>query len=353
MKKKITVTVPKLTSPGGVSSFWNALLPEFIKFEDLDLTVLEIGGHRKNALGPIIDQWNFSKFKNRDVDLVILNPSLGFRSFFRDVLFAKQLVKKKVPFVVFFHGWNLDFEKKVDVKYSRLFLGSLGKAEKIFVLSSDFKKKLQQWGYKGDIIIQTTTVNNNLLKDIEYNQDFKINEELSILFLSRLLKEKGVYETIAAFRGIKKNNPGIQLIIAGEGKEYSNLESLIRNDNDILMVGHVEGKEKIRLFKKCHVYCLPSYSEGLPTSVLEAMAFGIPVITTRVGGLNDFFKDGEMGYLVEPKNVKQLEYKLSALISNKDLLVKIGEFNYQYAHNNIISPIVAKRFYKQILEVLS
>ena len=74
MKKKITVTVPKLTSPGGVSSFWNALLPEFIKFEDLDLTVLEIGGHRKNALGPIIDQWNFSKFKNRDVDLVILNP---------------------------------------------------------------------------------------------------------------------------------------------------------------------------------------------------------------------------------------------------------------------------------------
>ena len=106
------------------------------------------------------------------------------------MLFAKHLVKKKVPFVVFFHGWNLDFEKKVDVKYSRLFLGSLGKEEKIFVLSSDFKKKLQQWGYKGDIIMQTTTVNNNLLKDIEYNQDFKINEELSILFLSRLLKEK-------------------------------------------------------------------------------------------------------------------------------------------------------------------
>jgi len=353
MKYNITVTVPKLTSPGGVSSFWNALMPEFLKFDDVDLTVLQIGGHGKNALGPIIDQWNFSKFNTRDVDLVVLNPSLGFRSFFRDVLFAKQLVRKKIPFVVFFHGWNLDFQKKVDVKYSKLFLSSLGRAKKIFVLSSGFKKKLRQWGYKGEIIIQTTTVNSNLLNDIEYDLDFKFDKEVRILFLSRLLKEKGIYETIDAFRGLKEKIRGIQLIIAGEGKEYSNLENLIQNDNDIFMTGHVEGKEKIDLFKKCHVYCLPSYSEGLPTSVLEAMAFGIPVITTSVGGLNEFFKDGEMGFLVEPKNAKQLEDKLSTLLSNRDLLVKMGKFNYQYAHNNIVSPIVAKRLHKQVLEVLS
>ncbi|MGB5665579.1 MAG: glycosyltransferase family 4 protein, partial [Maribacter sp.] len=259
-----------------------------------------------------------------------------------------QLIKKKVPFVVFFHGWDLDFEKKVDEKYVKFFLNSLGKAKKIFVLSNDFKSKLLQWGYNGDIIIETTTVNSDLLAGYQYDQDCKNDKQIKILFLSRLLKEKGVYETINAFQNLNKEHPDLQLIIAGDGEEYKNIEKLVQNDTNINMAGYVVGQEKINLLKDCHIYCLPSYTEGLPISVLEAMAFGLPVITTRVGGLKDFFHDGKMGYFVEPKNSKQLEEKLRSLLSDKDQMATMGMYNFNYANENLLSHQVAKRLYKHL-----
>jgi hypothetical protein len=111
MKKHILITVPKLTRAGGVSSFWSALLPVLKKYEDLDIDTLEIGGNN-NIFGPIIDQWHFYKGTNTHIDLAVLNPSLALKSFFRDALFARRLVKKNIPFLVFFHGWHLEFEKK-------------------------------------------------------------------------------------------------------------------------------------------------------------------------------------------------------------------------------------------------
>ena len=352
MKKNIIITLSKLSSPSGVSSFWNAVLPFFYKLKSINTNTFEIGGHGINIFAILLDQWNFKKILNNEIDLVILNPSLGFRSFFRDGLFAKQLVKKKVPFVVFFHGWDLEFEKRVSKRYVKFFLNSIGKAEKIFVLSCDFKIKLLEWGYNGDILVETTTVDSKLLVGYDYSQNDKNNEKIKILFLSRLLKEKGIYETIEAFKQLRKKYQSIELTIAGDGSEYEKLKEFVKYDNHIEMTGHVEGKQKIDLFKKCHIYCLPSYTEGLPISVLEAMAFGLPIITSSVGGLKDFFQDGEMGYFVEPKNSKQLEGKLNLLLSDKNQMAEMGMYNFNYAHNNLISPMVAKRLYSHIEELL-
>ena len=164
MIKQILVTVPKLSLPGGVSAFWNALLPEFHKMDQVHFKTLEIGGHGKNVFGPVIDLWNLRKATKLSTDLILLNPSLGSRSFFRDAFFAKYLIRKNIPFVVFFHGWNLQFEERINKKYISFFQNSLGRAKKIFVLSSDFKEKLLAWGYQGEIVVATTTVDAKLLK---------------------------------------------------------------------------------------------------------------------------------------------------------------------------------------------
>ncbi len=349
MIKQILVTVPKLSLPGGVSAFWNALLPEFHKMDDVRFRTLEIGGHGKNVFGPLIDIWNLRKATKTTTDLIVLNPSLGSRSFFRDAFFAKYLIRNNIPFVVFFHGWNLKFEEKIDKKYVSFFQNTLGKAKKIFILSSDFKEKLLAWGFKGEVVVATTTVDAKLFeKQIVLKEDNSNQDTLKILFLSRLIAGKGIYETIKAFENLRNDKVNVQLIIAGSGEESETIKSLVEQNENITLTGHVTGQEKIELYKNCTLYCLPSYSEGLPTSVLEAMSFGKPVITTPVGGLKSFFQDGVMGFFVQPKDADDLEEKFRILIKDQGLRKKIGEFNFDYAHQHIMSDKVAKKMFEEI-----
>ena len=355
MKRNILIALPKLTTLGGVSSFWSSLLPILEKFEDINVQTLEIGGHGKNIIGPVFDQWNFYKITNSRIDLAILNPSLGSKSFFRDALFARRLAKKNISFLVFFHGWSLDFEKKVDEKYVNFFLRSFGQAKKIFVLSKDFKNKILEWGYRGDVVIETTNVNNMLLKDFSIKEKLdqvKTVKKIRILFLARLLREKGVFEMVEAFESLLKKFKNIELTIAGDGKDYEELKTRVEGNENIVVVGYVEGQDKIDLFRKSHIYCLPSYSEGLPISILEAMAFGLPVVTTDVGGLKEFFKDEKMGYFVQPKEVKQLSKKLELLLLDLDKVVEIGEYNYQYANEKLLNTVVAERIHQYMKSVL-
>lgn len=357
MKNKILITLPKLTTSGGVSSYWNALLPKLQAYDDLNISTLEIGGHGKNIFGTIIDQWNFKKIINKDIALAFLNPSLGSRSFYRDGLFAKQLIQRKVPFVVFFHGWDLNFERKVNKRYIKFFINSFGKAKKIFVLSSDFKRKIIEWGYIGEVILETTNVESSLIDDFSIKNkinDLKSTEKIKLLFLARLIRQKGVFETVNAFRSLSKKYHNIELTIAGDGEDLKDIRNYVKNDLKINVKGRVEGNKKITIFKGSHIYCFPTfYGEGLPTSILEAMAFGMPVITTNMGGLKEFFQNGKMGYLVEPKNVKEIEEKLELLLLNRDKMIRIGEYNYNYASENLINSVVAKRIYGHMLDVMN
>jgi len=352
MRKYILITVPKLNSSGGVSSFWCSLLPVLKKYEDLDIETLEIGGNN-NILGPFVDQWNFYKKTYTHIDLAILNPSLGLKSFFRDALFARRLAKKKIPFLVFFHGWNLGFEKKVDEKYRNFFLNTFGQAKKIFVLSENFKNKILEWGYEGKVVIETTNVDSSLLQDFSIEEkvnQIKNSEKIRILFLARLLREKGLFETLEAFNSLLETYTNIELIIAGDGKDREELESKVSDNANIIVTGYVEGQDKIDLFRTSHIYCLPSYSEGLPISILEAMAFGLPVVTTPVGGLKGFFKDGKMGYFVHPKETKQLSEKLELLLSDLDLVAEIGKYNYEYAHKKLLNSVQAERMHQYMMQ---
>ncbi len=348
------ITVPNLSAQGGVSAFWNSLFIAFEKFNDIKFKTLEVGGHGKNLLGPLLDQWRLKKALSSEIEIAFINPSLLSKSFFRDGLFAKQLIKKNIPFIVFFHGWDLEFEKKVEKYFIKFFLNSFGKSEKIFTLSPEFQKKIIDWGYKGEVIVETTMVDDSLLKNFFLKDKYEILEKrktIKILFLARIEREKGIFEMLKAFHELTHKIKDIELIIAGEGKDFEELKKVTLNEKNIQLLGHVEGEEKINLFKECNIYVLPSYSEGLPISVLEAMAFGLPVITTNVGGLKYFFQDQKMGYLTEPKNSNNLEKSIQQLLHDKDKRIKIGEFNFNYAQKNLTSTVVAKRVHQKIKEI--
>jgi glycosyltransferase involved in cell wall biosynthesis len=82
--------------------------------------------------------------------------------------------------------------------------------------------------------------------------------------------------------------------------------------------------------------------EGMPTSVLEAMAFGLPVISRPVGGIKDFFQNEKMGYLLESKDPAYYYEAIIKLLENKDLCKEIGLYNYSFAKENFMASIIAK-----------
>jgi glycosyltransferase involved in cell wall biosynthesis len=346
MHNKILITTPKLSDIGGVSSFLNALFKAFQHQQELLFQPIQIGGNGKNILGPLLDQYRLYQACNQELTMGFVNPSLLSKSFFRDGLFCKQFVAKKIPFVVFFHGWDRRFEKKVTHKYVNFFLNSFGKAQTIFVLSEAFKNKIIEWGYKGEVIVETTIIDDDFTQNFsieEREQTLQNQKNFKILFLARTEAEKGVFEMVDAFIKLLEKHKNIELLIAGDGKDFKELYEMTKDVREIRLLGYVEGEDKRELFKTCDLYVLPSHSEGLPISVLEAMAFALPILTTPVGGLREFFQDEQMGYLVKEQDSNDLRHKIELTLSNKRKCLEQGQFNGNYAKEHLYASMLARR----------
>jgi glycosyltransferase involved in cell wall biosynthesis len=132
---------------------------------------------------------------------------------------------------------------------------------------------------------------------------------LKILFLARVEKAKGIYEAVDAFRIVQAKHSSVCLTIAGDGSELKSVKEYVRAQNieGITFLGWVRGPSKLEAFAKADVYLFPTHhGEGMPNSVLEAMACGLPVVTRPVGGVRDFFENGRMGFLTEGKEPQVL-----------------------------------------------
>ncbi|MBL4902030.1 MAG: glycosyltransferase family 4 protein, partial [Desulfocapsa sp.] len=303
----ILLTVPCLKDQGGVASFYNGVFPHFPHGK---VVSLEIGGTKNSGtlLHPLVDQFRFrSAVKRMKPSLIHLNPSLGFKSFIRDGLFAWQAKQLGYPFLVFWHGWDKSFEAIVEKKYLGFFKRTFGQAAGFIVLASEFERKLREWGVTAPVYQETTNVEESLLDGIDVQEKWSESTHLSqikILFLARLERNKGVFETVQAFKFLIDKKFPVCLTIAGDGVIRQELEDYTRGlgltSQQVHFTGDIRGKEKIQAFAEHHIYCFPTfYGEGLPTSVLEAMAFAMPVVTRPVGGLADIVEDGKMGELVQ------------------------------------------------------
>jgi len=346
MQNNILITTPKLSDIGGVSSFLNTLFKAFKGHEEIRFHPVEIGGNGKNILGPLLDQYRLFAAMKANITLGFVNPSLLSKSFFRDGLFCKQFSAKNIPFVVFFHGWDKAFEQKVSQNYVNFFLTSFGKAQTIFVLSQEFKERIIDWGYQGRVCVETTIIDDDFTRNFslqEREEKLQKTETFKLLFLARTEAEKGLFEVLEAFMKLLKTHKNLELFIAGEGKDFKRLQTLTQETQEIHLLGYVEGEAKTTLFRECDLYLLPSYSEGLPISVLEAMAFALPIITTAVGGLKSFFIDETMGYFVKAQDSHDLKQKLEIALANKEKLFAQGQFNFHYAQKHLYASMMAER----------
>lgn len=167
-----------------------------------------------------------------------------------------------------------------------------------------------------------------------------------ILYAGTLNSRKGYADMIEAFALIAAKYPEWKIVFAGNG-EIEKGRSLAKQyliEQQTIFLGWVNGDQKDKVFKESKIFCLPSYGEGFPMAVLDAWSYGLPVITTPVGGIPDIAKDRTNMLLFTPGDVKTLANHMEELINNASLYKTIeGEskkfalttFNIETINHNI------------------
>ncbi|MGI9204626.1 MAG: glycosyltransferase family 4 protein [Woeseiaceae bacterium] len=344
---RVLITGPAATDPGGVAVYLESVTKHF-HANNIEFDFLEIGSTRGRFLHPLADQLAFrDKIKKNQYDLVHINPSLLSRSFFRDGLLALQAKSRGLPVLVFMHGWSGEFEKQVERRWLRFFNATFGKADGFIVLASDFANKLKQWGIRAPIYRETTAVSDELIATFDLESKLansNVGNQCRVLFLARLEPDKGVYETIDACALLKERQINILLTVAGDGPEAEQMRSYAESKlgTHVQFPGYVRGDSKVEAFSNAHVYAMPTaYAEGLPISLLEAMAFGLPVITRPVGGLKDVFIDGEHGFISESRDPAVIAAQLEQLVRDQALWRQISRNVHSFAKTHFVGSAVA------------
>jgi glycosyltransferase involved in cell wall biosynthesis len=259
-------------------------------------------------------------------------PSVRRKYFFFKIA---KLLRKKI--IIHLHIGNQLVDYKGNIYYKELFDG----ADKIIVLSQSIRQTLVRlFGGKKKIYVIYNPC--PIVPSVQYTDTYK-----EILFAGTLNKNKGYSVLIRAFAQIASSFPEWKLVLAGNGElaEAKQIASECGILDQVLFLGWVKGEQKDLLFRKASVFCLASYAEGFPMAVLDAWSYGIPVISTPVGGLPDVLLDGENVLFFQPGDIDGLSDKLKCLLTDDSLRLRLsdaslclanGEFSVSYVNEQMV-----------------
>jgi glycosyltransferase involved in cell wall biosynthesis len=212
----------------------------------------------------------------------------------------------------------------------------------IYIAPSKFLKyKFVEFGWNQSKI----KVINNFLAPKNYDNNSTLLGAY-VLYFGQLEPWKGIFTLLKA----AKELPQIPFKIVGDGTIQDDIIEKI-SDNKILnveLLGYKTGEELNRLIKNARLIAMPSeWYENYPYSIMEAMAFGKPVIASKIGGLPELVKDGSNSFLFEKGNYKELSEKIKLLFSNNEKCIELGQNAFGFATENLNE----KLFYNRISTV--
>ena len=292
----------------------------------------------------------YTLLRNRSIKIVhIYGASYG--SFFRKFIcfiISKYLFRKKVIFSVHCGLVHLFLAKSSSIikKIYRKYINSvdaiicLSESQKLFFENNYNPKKIE---------ILPNIIDYPVIK--EKNKD---TEKIRFLFLGLIGNNKGIFDVIEVIRNnVNLFDNKIELIIGGNG-EVDRLQNLIKKyqiGNIVKFVGWVKNETKIQYLQNSDVYILPSYNEGLPISILEALSYRKPIISTDVGGIPEIVKNNENGFLISPGNLEQIEKSMKHFIENPRDIEKFGSVSAKMAEKYLPNSVLMQleNLYNELL----
>ena len=236
-------------------------------------------------------------------------------SFYRTYIIHKLCLIFKVKDIIHLHG--SEFQKwynESNEKNKGIIRKLLRECYVLIVLGKEWENTILNIEPQTNIIVINNTISipNQITK---WN-----NSKFSIMFLGVLIKRKGVDDLLEAIKLIKDKpiEREYEITIVGTGDEENNLKEKCKKleiSNLVEFLGWRNKEQKEKLLKKTQLLVLPSYNEGLPMAILEAISYGIPILGTRVGDVEEAVINGKNGYLIRKGNVNELSEYLYKFIN--------------------------------------
>jgi len=298
---QVLITGPDLHDKGGVANYLLELL-NHISSDQVCYTYIPVG--RRSGRSPVwrrpieyvesIFRFSFALKKTKPA-VVHLNPSLSWRSLpLNLILLTLTKLVGKQPVLIFFRGWYKEVADAItrDNLIGNLVKRVLKQADYYLVLSRKFLLILLKAGFPSEHIMVSTVMVDVASYQLPERKSPTPEKTLHVLFLSSLLRDKGVFELADSIEWWQKNYPDTKAIftIAGNGSEYHQLQTRLNPQIEagmVYMPGDVRGEAKMQCYYEADVFVFPSYHEGFPNVVVEALAAGLPLIYTPVGALDE------------------------------------------------------------------
>ena len=341
---KILINTPNIHELGGVANHYLGLKPywtENVRYNSLGAKPW------RTCLFPFFVLRFFFRLLVFRPQVVLLNPSLGQRALTRDFFYlriAKALGRKVA---VFIHGFSWDYAAKADWGWISQ---NLNRADGIIVLAQAFKDELQRRGVTTPVFLSTTKVSDRLVEGFDAGR--RTGRVKNLLLLSRMERAKGVYETADTFALLKRDYPDLTLTFVGDGSELAPLKAYVHEKGiaDVRFTGGLSGAALRHEYEIADFFFFcSSHGEGMPTVVLEAMAFGLPVLTRAVGGVCDFFEDGRMGRITSSTDPAEFARLVKPFIDDAKLTKQVSSYNARYAREHFMASSVAKSIEKILM----
>ena len=261
----------------------------------------------------------------RRSDLIFVN-GLGVESAIANLILQKQLIRKIVGDPVWERAYNKkritesfdDFQINKHsflIEVQKLLRNwSINSAEIVITPSDHLKSFVSGIGYSKKILKINNGVN---ITDINRANESKA--DINLIIISRLVVQKNINIVIEAMKLL--DNKNLKLSIIGEGGEFSKLENTIHDlnlQNQVQLVGKIDNNKISQFLLTADIFIQASDYEGLPHSVLEAINYEVPILSTETGGCKDLLNDGERGFIIPmPPDKKVIAENISFIIENK------------------------------------
>jgi glycosyltransferase involved in cell wall biosynthesis len=326
---------PARQAVSGVSTHLNQLFTSGLvnDFRLLHFQVGSEGRAAESALSRIVRLvWSplaFAGFCLRERPVIVhLNTSLEPKSYWRDIAFlviAKSLGKRILYQV---HGGALPQDMFRGKPLRTWLLGKVLRAADLVVLLAQVEHEAYSRFAPG---ISLEVIANAIDPDtlVRHRLEAEFSDSLHAVYVGRIAQNKGVFEVVEALGQLRDEGRTMQLTIAGSGPDERRLRTLVERlqlGDRVRFAGPLYGEDKNALWRSAHVFAFPTYHrEGLPYSLLEAMAVGAVAVTTRVGAIPDVLRDGIEGLVVEPKSPAAVAEALRCLDDDRALVARMAQ----------------------------
>lgn len=324
---KVCMIVPNADVKGGIAAVVNGYRSNSFG-TDYQISYVESycnGGKFQKLFKAICGYMEFIKVLcTGRPDLVHVHSSFG-PSFWRKLPFIYMADLCKIPIINHIHGAEFEsFYTNASDRKKRIIKKVYGKCKVLIALSGEWKERLA-------LIVpeENVVVIENFCIIPELNE----GKKKQILFLGEIGERKGCFDIPAIYAEILKREKNVPLLFGGDG-EIEKVKCLLEAEgvkDGVSFFGWVRGEEKDRLLKESSVFLFPSYNEGMPMALLEAMAYGLAIVTTNVGGIPKLIDHGTNGYLCEPGDIQDIAEKVSELLRDEEKREEFGNAARQKA----------------------